>query len=56
MSQIVDYINTYMDFPEPGITFKDVMPILWHPDAMQMCIDNLAQSSKKIRIRLYRRF
>lgn len=47
MSQIVDYINTYMDFPEPGIAFKDIMPILQHPEAMRMCIDSLVNAAQK---------
>lgn len=43
--QLADYVNTYMDFPEPGVAFKDIMPILWHPEAMRLCIDELTKAS-----------
>ena len=45
--KLTDYINTYMDFPEPGIAFKDVMPLLWHPEAMQLCIEELKTAAQE---------
>lgn len=41
-----DYIKTYKDFPKPGIDFKDIMPILWHPDAFAQCIEMLIDAAK----------
>lgn len=45
--QLTDYINTYIDFPKPGIAFKDVMPLLWHPEAMQLCINELKSAAEE---------
>lgn len=35
------YIREYPDFPEPGIIFKDISPILRSPDAMRYITDKL---------------
>ncbi|MGD9109058.1 MAG: adenine phosphoribosyltransferase [Gammaproteobacteria bacterium] len=35
------YIREYPDFPEPGINFKDISPILRSPDAMRYITDKL---------------
>lgn len=35
------YIREYPDFPEPGIMFKDISPILRSPDAMRYITDKL---------------
>jgi adenine phosphoribosyltransferase len=31
------------DFPEPGIVFKDIMPLLGDPSALRVAIDSLAE-------------
>ncbi len=33
------YIREYPDFPEPGVLFKDISPILRSPDAMRYITD-----------------
>ena len=38
-----DLIGTYLDFPSPGVAFKDLLPILQQPAVMQRCIEQLAQ-------------
>jgi len=30
------------DFPEPGIGFKDIAPLLLDPEALKQCVDSLA--------------
>ncbi|MFN7453592.1 MAG: adenine phosphoribosyltransferase [Pseudobdellovibrionaceae bacterium] len=40
-----DLILTVPDFPEPGILFKDISPLLQDPQNFQNCIDQLARSA-----------
>ncbi len=35
-------IRDVPDFPRPGIVFKDVMPLLAEPEALQQAVDDLA--------------
>lgn len=35
MKQWIDTIRTVEDFPKPGISFKDITPLLQNPDAYQ---------------------
>lgn len=39
-------LKTYKDFPKPGITFIDFLPILSNPATFAACIDLLAQHYK----------
>jgi adenine phosphoribosyltransferase len=39
IEQIRQLIRDVPDFPEPGIVFKDITPVLAHPDAMSTIID-----------------
>ena len=39
-----DYIRDIPDFPKPGIMFKDITPLLAHPQAFAAVIDRLAQA------------
>ena len=39
IEQIKALIRDVPDFPEPGIVFKDITPILAHADAMSTIID-----------------
>src|SRR5215218_4851085 len=39
-----DYIRDIPDFPKPGILFKDITPLLGHPEAFRAVIDRLAES------------
>jgi adenine phosphoribosyltransferase len=36
-----EYIRDIPDFPKPGINFKDITPLLSHPDALRAAIDQL---------------
>lgn len=37
-----DHIRDVPDFPKPGILFRDITPLLAHPEAFQECITQLA--------------
>jgi len=37
-----DHIRTIPDFPEPGIQFKDITPLLLDPSALDAAVDQLA--------------
>ncbi len=39
IEQIKALIRDVPDFPEPGIVFKDITPVLAHADAMSTIID-----------------
>ncbi len=38
-----DHIRDVPDWPSPGVVFKDITPLLAHPDAFAYVIDNLAE-------------
>ncbi|MDB5098853.1 MAG: adenine phosphoribosyltransferase [Cyanobacteria bacterium RYN_339] len=37
------YIRDIPDFPQPGINFKDISPLLKSPEAFRACIDRLVE-------------
>lgn len=37
-----DYIRAVPDFPKPGIMFRDITPLLAHPEAFKQSVENLA--------------
>ena len=37
-----NHIRVVPDFPTPGVSFKDITPLLGDPDAFRFCIDSLA--------------
>lgn len=39
---LASHIREIADFPEPGISFKDITPLLGQPDALRSCVDALA--------------
>ncbi len=41
------YIVEVPDFPKPGISFKDITPVLKHPEAFQFVIDRLHQEYRE---------
>jgi adenine phosphoribosyltransferase len=47
---IENFIRNISDFPQPGIQFKDITPLLSNPEATQVCLDLLVNSlqGKKI--------
>ena len=42
VADIADLIRDIPDFPEPGIVFKDITPLLAHPDGLASTIEALA--------------
>jgi adenine phosphoribosyltransferase len=45
--EITNYIRTFNDFPEPGILFYDISPLLADPEAFSHTIDCLFSIIKK---------
>ncbi|MDG1872884.1 MAG: adenine phosphoribosyltransferase [Mariniblastus sp.] len=43
---LADYIRDVPDFPKPGISFKDITPLLSHHDALEACIDRFVDAFK----------
>jgi adenine phosphoribosyltransferase len=39
---LTTYIRDIPDFPEPGVVFKDITPLLGHAAALESCVDRLA--------------
>lgn len=42
MVDLRSFIADVPDFPEPGIVFKDITPLLAHPDAFLQAVDEMA--------------
>lgn len=42
MVDLYEYIVDVQDFPEPGIVFKDITPLLAHPEAFLQAVDEMA--------------
>ncbi|HWJ98503.1 MAG TPA: adenine phosphoribosyltransferase [Acidimicrobiales bacterium] len=40
---ITAYIRDIDDFPKPGITFKDITPLLAHPEALATAVEGLSE-------------
>ena len=40
---IKSYIRTVVDYPQPGIRFRDITPLLKDPEAFRFCIDRICQ-------------
>ncbi len=40
--ELTDYIRAIPDFPKPGILFRDITPLLSHPEAFRQAIHQLA--------------
>ena len=47
MKEILDYITNYADYPQKGITFRDLLGILREPNIFRNLINRMA-SSKEI--------
>ncbi|MAT90744.1 MAG: adenine phosphoribosyltransferase [Flavobacteriaceae bacterium] len=41
MIDLQKFIRDVPDFPKPGVTFKDITPLLNHPEAMDTCVREL---------------
>lgn len=44
--ELADFIRDVPDFPKPGITFKDITPLLGDHVALSACIDRFADEYK----------
>jgi len=47
---ISDYIRDIQDFPKPGISFKDITPLLNNPEARKECLQLLVSSLRDKKI------
>ncbi len=43
MIELLPYIRDVPDFPKPGILFKDITPLLAHPDALRYAVERMAE-------------
>ena len=44
VSTLIDrYVRDIPDYPQPGVVFKDITPLLSHPTALRTAIDALAE-------------
>ncbi|MEI2670954.1 MAG: adenine phosphoribosyltransferase [Marmoricola sp.] len=43
---IMSQIRDIEDFPQPGVTFKDITPMLADPSGLRACIQELAQGGR----------
>ncbi len=50
IEQIKAQIRDVPDFPKPGILFKDITPLLAHPESFSLCIDLLDEALKGQRV------
>ena len=41
------HVRDVVDYPKPGIVFKDITPLLGAPDAFRATVDALAESVAK---------
>ncbi len=48
---IESYLRDVVDFPKPGIVFKDITPLLANPAARQYVVDEMA-THFKVQIKL----
>ena len=46
--RLEDYVANVPDFPEKGIQFKDITPMLNDPDAYKEAIERLAEFGRKV--------
>ncbi|WP_304647760.1 adenine phosphoribosyltransferase, partial [uncultured Dubosiella sp.] len=45
---IKNYIESIPDFPKKGIMFRDITPILAHPEAMRYVTGQIVEFAKKV--------
>jgi adenine phosphoribosyltransferase len=46
--QLLDYLPSIPDFPKPGIQFRDISPLLGHPDAFAHALDCMATLAQQL--------
>ncbi|USS89512.1 adenine phosphoribosyltransferase [Fructilactobacillus cliffordii] len=45
-----DYVASYPDFPEPGILFRDISPLLENGDAYRQATNEIVDYAKKLNV------
>ncbi len=50
MVNIEQYIRDIPNFPKPGVTFKDITPMLANAKAMAYCLEELANLTERVEI------
>jgi adenine phosphoribosyltransferase len=45
-----DHIRDIPDFPQPGVVFKDITPLLSHPETFRYCVDTLTDHFRGRRV------
>lgn len=50
MINLEQYIRDIPDFPKPGVTFKDITPMLANAEAMAYCLEELANLTERVEI------
>ena len=50
IQEIKDIIRDIPDFPKKGIIFKDITPLLKHPDAFRFAVDALGEALAKKKV------
>jgi adenine phosphoribosyltransferase len=48
--ELRDYIRDIPDYPREGIVFKDITPLLLHPESLKAAIDGLVQYAEPLGI------
>ncbi|MEG7531787.1 MAG: adenine phosphoribosyltransferase [Hungatella sp.] len=48
MKKVEDYVRSILDFPEPGIIFRDVTTILQDPDGLRLAVDGIIDMLKDV--------
>ncbi len=48
--EIAKLIRDVPDFPKPGILFKDITPVLAHPDGLKAIVDGLASKFADLQV------
>ena len=52
MVDLREHIREIPDFPKPGIGFKDITPLLLHPEALRATIDGLSEYAASLDVDL----
>lgn len=47
-AKLKEIIRDVLDFPTPGIVFKDITPLLQHPEMVQLVVEEFAKQIKHI--------
>lgn len=52
LTKLRDLIRDIPDFPKPGVTFKDITPLLAHPAGLSLAVEYLAQPFRHLKVDL----